>query len=768
MSKRSLWLVGLVLSAVFSTLVLLLAQGYRNEQAKLLAHHERQSQLQTLTALLVKELGYNGMIHHYKNFVIRGDEQFYAAARNSIERVERFLFESRRFNRAAHLELEYQRIADSVAIYKASLERVRQLRVSGASSEDIDRQINIEDAQAVLAQRAIINYLQAELNQSLLHLREYNKRILRYLAGLVLLGVLLGTGLSLALYYYFRYARHSESIIHSIRERQRLLDAAPNPMLVVAESGEIVFANDGAALLFDVTKPELMHSHLEHWIPAPAKFQHERLRQLFFSTRGARTMVNPVQLHTRNGQVREVEVCIGLFEMDGEFYAVANILDVSKIASYRNRLDQAEKKYRATFEVAPVGITHVDLELRFIEVNPYFAQLLGYSASELLGKTTLEVTHPDHVAQGAEILQRLMTEDLDVYRAEKRYLHRDGRIIWANLVVTLSRDSIGAPQYMVGVVEDITQRKYFEQHLLASEKKFKTIAQYVNGVVWMSTPGVTRMLFVNEAYERIWQRSRESLYSQPRSFIEAVVPEDRVRVIDELQRHAQGNWSIRYRIERPDGTTRHIHDEGMAVRGEDNEILYLVGLARDVTDEQVVRERLENTNQQLERLAKFDPLTMALRRQYCVTDLDECIALYRRYQTDATLIFIDLDEFKEINDRHGHETGDEVLMEFSRIVRSFIRDTDCFYRYAGDEFLILLRETTLADAEKVLTKMLRRLPSVQVGLGQVIGIRFSSGLVSLGDSGCDNPRDWIRLADEKMYDAKRNGKAATTNANPHR
>lgn len=760
MSKRGLWIAGLLLGVVLSALALLLLQAFRNEQAKLVNQLEQQAQLQTITALLVKELGYSGMIHQFKNFVIRGDEQYYAGARAAIERVERFAFESRRFHRNSHLEVEYQHIADTVALYRSHLETVRRLHQDGVPVEQIDRQVKVDDTQATLALRAIISFLQAELNQSTLQLRDYHKSVLSYLSGLIVSGVLVGTVLTLLLYHYFRFARQSRDVIHTIEQRQRLLDAAPSPLLVVAKNGEIIFANEGAAQLFEVTKDELQHSLLEQWVPGVMRSKHEHLRQLFFATKGARTMINPVQLQTRSGQMRDVEVCIGLFEMDDEVYAVANILDVSRIANYRKRLDQAERKFRTTFEAAPVGIAHVDLEFHFIDVNPCFAQMLGYSNSELLGKTTFDITHPEDMESSEHILQRLLADDLDLYRSEKRYLHRDGRVIWVNLVVTLYRDALGAPQYMIGVMEDITQRKLVEQHLQASEKRFRTIAQYVNGVVWMSTPDVGKMLFVNEAYERIWQRSRESLYSQPRSFIEAVVDEDRPRVMDALQRHAEGQWCIRYRIERPDGTLRHIQDEGAAVRGEDNEILYLVGLARDVTDEQIVRERLENTNQQLERLAKFDPLTMALRRQYAIADLEECLALFRCYQTDATLVFVDLDDFKSVNDRFGHEAGDEVLMEFSRVVRGFIRETDAFYRYAGDEFLILLRETGLHDAERFVTKMRRSVAAVQIGLGQSVGIRFSYGLLSLAAQPCESAHDWIRLADENMYENKRKTKEA--------
>ena len=565
---------------------------------------------------------------------------------------------------------------------------------------------------------------------------------------LVALGAVLGAGV-------YMLARYSRSGLSRKGGRQSLLDAAPNPIIVVAESGEIVFANAAAAALFEVEKSELTSSYLEHWIPGPANLRHEHLRHLFFSSEGRRTMVNPVQLLTRSGALREVEVHIGLYRVGNEKFAVANILDVSSVTAARNRLDLAEKKFRATFEIAPVGIVHVDLEFRFIQVNSSFARILGWDITELLGKTIADVTAPQDNSRSDEHLRSLLQEQVDQCKFEKRYLHRDGHLVWGNVVVTLSRDQNGKPQHFIGVVEDITQRKFFEQHLIASEKKFKTIAQYVNGVVWMMTPGATRVLFVNDAYERIWQRSKESLHSNPRSFVDAVVPEDRERVQEALKLHSQGSWNIRYRIERPDRTIRYIHDEGTGVQDENGNVLYLVGLARDVTEDQLFRERLESTNQQLERLAKFDPLTMALRRQFAAPELDECIALFRRYKTDAALVFIDLDNFKAVNDQFGHETGDEVLIEFARAVRGCLRTTDSFYRYAGDEFLILLRETSLADAEKVAAKMRRKLPAVQVGLGQTIGIGFSCGIVALGSQFCENERDWVRLADEKMYEDKR-------------
>lgn len=765
MSKRHLWTIGLLLCGVFSGLILLATNDYRAEQQALSRQLEQQSLLHSLVALLTRELGYAGMIHHFKNFIMRGEPLDYGAARQSIERVERFLAESRNSNRAPHLDVEFRRIADVVSQYKLMLEQVRQLHGQGVAVTEIDRQVRIDDTPAMLAQRTILGFLQAELNRSMQDLQRHNRRMLRYLMSTVLLAVLLGVGASVLCYYYFRFARRSRHTISRLSERQRLLDAAPNPILIVAETGEIVFANAGAAALFEVEKSELIDSCLEQWIPDTAKLQHERLRQLFFSTQGARTMVNPVQLQTRNGTVRDVEVCIGLYRLGHAQYAVANILDVSDMAAVRNRLDLAERKFRTTFEMAPVGIVHVDLEFRLIEVNPYFTRMMGLNSGELPGMSMPELVAVQDQSLCRQQLRRLLHDEVDYCRNEIRFLRRDNRMVWGGVVMSLCRDRHGKPLHLIGVIEDITQRKQFEQHLIASERKFKTIAQYVKGVVWMMTPGATRMLFVNDAYEQVWQRSKESIYSNPRSFIDAVVPEDRSRVQAELMRHAKGAWDIHYRIERPDGSVRHIHDEGTAVRDDSGTILYLVGLARDVTEEQLFRERLESTNQQLEKLARFDPLTMALRRQYATPEMEECIALFRRYQTDAALIFIDLDDFKQVNDRYGHETGDEVLIEFARVVRSCLRSTDSFYRYAGDEFLILLRETGQADAEKVVAKMRRKLPSVQVGLGQVVNICFSCGIVALGAQFCENARDWVRLADDKMYEDKRQRDAAVRSFN---
>lgn len=115
-------------------------------------------------------------------------------------------------------------------------------------------------------------------------------------------------------------------------------------------------------------------------------------------------------------------------------------------------------------------------------------------------------------------------------------------------------------------------------------RRFALLAERIDQVFWMSTPGVKEMLYVSPSYERIFGRSCASLYETPRSFIEAVHPDDRERVIGGFEGHALGEWDHEYRIVLPDGSMRWIRDRGASLRDADGELLGMCGRASDITD----------------------------------------------------------------------------------------------------------------------------------------------------------------------------------------
>jgi two-component system cell cycle sensor histidine kinase/response regulator CckA len=153
--------------------------------------------------------------------------------------------------------------------------------------------------------------------------------------------------------------------------------------------------------------------------------------------------------------------------------------------------------------------------------------------------------------------------------------------------------------------DDIAERKAVEASLRESEQRFRLLAENINEVFWLTDPAKTRMIYVSPAYERIWGRSCEDLYRTPANWLDAVHPDDRERVTAAAatQQHG-GDYAETYRIRRPDGAVRWIHDRAFPVRGPDNEILHMVGMAEDITE----RRQLEEQFRQAQKMEAIGQL----------------------------------------------------------------------------------------------------------------------------------------------------------------
>jgi PAS domain S-box-containing protein len=153
--------------------------------------------------------------------------------------------------------------------------------------------------------------------------------------------------------------------------------------------------------------------------------------------------------------------------------------------------------------------------------------------------------------------------------------------------------------------DDIAERKAVEASLRESEQRFRLLAENINEVFWLTDPAKTRMIYVSPAYERIWGRSCDDLYRSPANWLDAVHPEDRDRVAaaSATQQHG-GDYAETYRIRRPDGTIRWIHDRAFPVRGPGGEILHMVGMAEDITE----RRQLEEQFRQAQKMEAIGQL----------------------------------------------------------------------------------------------------------------------------------------------------------------
>ncbi len=190
-----------------------------------------------------------------------------------------------------------------------------------------------------------------------------------------------------------------------------------------------------------------------------------------------RQMTMEVDLRRRDGSVLPVLLTVvAVRDADGKFLkGLATVLDISRRKKVEDDLRASEALARTTFEYSSVGIAHVSVAGRWLRANPWLCGFLGYSEAELQQMTVLEVTHPEDRDRSLSLLQRVVAGRQEVVAIAKRYLNKNGHLVWGQLNASLVRDATGQPLFFVGVIEDITQRKLGEEAVLRSEEKYRLL-----------------------------------------------------------------------------------------------------------------------------------------------------------------------------------------------------------------------------------------------------------------------------------------------------
>jgi diguanylate cyclase (GGDEF)-like protein/PAS domain S-box-containing protein len=412
-----------------------------------------------------------------------------------------------------------------------------------------------------------------------------------------------------------------------------------------------------------------------------------------------------------------------------------------------------ERRFSDSMISALPGLFYLfDKEGRLLRWNERVSRETGFDDEEL-GQM-----HPvDFVADGdregvRESMREALTEGEATLEAE--IVTKEGRRI--PYFFSGRRVALAGEPYLVGLGIDITQRRRIEESLRESEVRFRQIAEHIEEAFWLETAeGETRFLYVNPGFEKLWDLDQRVLLADRQRFFDRIYEYDRARLRQAMDGGAGGNGdrAITFRILSADGVLRWVWAKIFPVRDDAGRVIRRAGLAMDVTERKLAELKLRAARRRLSRLAGTDPLTGLPNRRAMLDKLNYELRRYARSNAAFTVILGDIDKFKSINDRYGHETGDRVLRAVGDLMRGVVRNQDTVARWGGEEFMLLLPDTDLAGGEIVAEKLRRAVADLSLSRGEAaVSVSITLGLSSYEGEG--DVQSCIRRADDALYEGK--------------
>ena len=436
-------------------------------------------------------------------------------------------------------------------------------------------------------------------------------------------------------------------------------------------------------------------------------------------------------------------------------------------------LSASEARFRSIFDLASIGIALVSPTGGWLSANGALGRMLGYTPEELQRRTFQEVTHPDDLDSDLELLRRLQAGDIDQYQLEKRYIRKDGGIVWVNLNVSKKLNDAGAIEYYISVIKEISAQKEAEQALSAlhadlearvaartrelreRELELRSVIENANDAyIGLDQSGVVTVW--NRAAEQTFGYSAAEAIGQ--ALDDLIIPDDMVSA----HRNGMGRYLtsgvstvLGKRLELPavrkDGSALivEVRISTLELHGQQMFSAFL----HDISERKQAEARREYES-------RHDMLTNLLNRRALLETLPIAQGRAARTGKSMALLFIDLDGFKAVNDDLGHDAGDSVLRAVAARLRDAVRKTDSVFRLAGDEFTVLLEamSDTFGDARQVADKIVAEVSRPVAVDGSFAAVGASIGIAVFTPQDSASPEALIKEADRQMYAAKRAGK----------
>ncbi|HEY9838026.1 MAG TPA: PAS domain S-box protein, partial [Vampirovibrionales bacterium] len=280
------------------------------------------------------------------------------------------------------------------------------------------------------------------------------------------------------------------------------------------------------------------------------------------------------------------------------YAAVCTFTDISDRIQAEALLRESEAKFRAAFEQAAVGIAHVGLQGNWLEVNQKFCEILGYSRQELATLTYQDITYEDDANSDVTAETQLYDPAINTVTLEKRYLHKNGSLVWVNMTASMIRDSKGEPQYFLAVFEDISERKQAQISLQQSQRLLEEAQQIAHVGNWEFDVATSKTIWSKELF-RIYDFDPEQEAPPLPEIFKKLDPQDAEALQNCIETAITLGipYDLEHRVFHRSGSLRYVHAKGKVEQNSQGEVVRLFGTVLDITTRKKIEQELQEREQ---------------------------------------------------------------------------------------------------------------------------------------------------------------------------
>jgi PAS domain S-box-containing protein len=316
----------------------------------------------------------------------------------------------------------------------------------------------------------------------------------------------------------------------------------------------------------------------------------------------------------RDGVALHVESAVSALKNEAGEAAglLAVIRDVTERRKTEESLRESEERFRAMFEQASVGIVQVTLDGRMHMPNPGFCKLIGYTEDEARRLTVRDVTYPEDYEEEEGLTRRLIRGEIPGFIIEKRYVRKDGQLVWGQMTTSLIRRPSGEPAYALAVIEDISERKRAEERLRASEEHLRAVVESVHDYAIFTLDTEGRVTSWNEGARRLKGYTAGEIVGRPvecfytREDAAAGKPRREMQTALAAGRSEDESWRMR-----KDGSLFWANEIVTPLRSDDGTLLGFAKVSRDLTERKELEDALRRAHDELEGRVRERTLELA-------------------------------------------------------------------------------------------------------------------------------------------------------------